>query len=291
MQNNEGGMNQEGESEEEEKEYPFDRTNDKFQMNNLENIKAKEEKDRTDDNSEIVLCVLGILSAMLALGEVNRSDKEEKALSALLLSLHIIAYRESDKGLSQAASDAAMLLLSRNCAKSKDTSNLNQNQNEIKSSNICQSTDIAPNYSKNPLIRAIQSTSYNHDIITDDNLIISLEAKNNYSAIEKNATEFKNVKNIPSNIPISPFCQILFQTLNDYCSGSEPYMRAMGVHTISLAINDLKLEKVSKFFFLTNFVHYRPYLDRTSSTKENNEILITIGKYGVLSIFNKKNVE
>ena len=241
MKNIAEGMSQEGESQGEEKENYSHRINDKSQMNVLEIMTANEEKkDRSDDNTEIVLCVLGILSAMLALGSVNRSDKEEKALNSLLLSLHVIAYRESDTDLSQAASEAAMLLLTRHCAKSKSISNGNQTENN----NSSQSIDVTPNYKKNPLIEAIQSTSHNHGIITDRNLFPSSDDKYNNAAVEMNVTESKNVKNIPSNLPISPFCQILFKTLNDYCSCSEAYMRAMGVHTISLAIKDLNLEKV-----------------------------------------------
>ena len=243
----------EGMSQGKEKEEFSLRINNKSQINILENMTANEEKkDRSDDNTEIVLCVLGILSAMLALGSVNRSDKEEKALNSLLLSLHVIAYRESDTDLSQTASEAAMLLLTRHCAKSKSMSNINQNENN----NTNQSVDVTPNYSKNPLIRAIQSTSHNHGIIADGNLSPSSDYKYNNTAVEMNVAESKNVKNIPSNIPISSFCQILFKTLNDYCSCSEAYMRAMGVHTISLAINDLKLEKVRYPSIQLILLHY-----------------------------------
>ena len=53
---------------------------------------------------------------MLALGATRRDDREEAALKGLLRPLQVIAFREDDVELAQAASDTALLLLTRNCA-------------------------------------------------------------------------------------------------------------------------------------------------------------------------------
>ena len=75
-----------------------------------------EEEGEEGDGNQMISCVLGILSAMLALGNESRTKKEETALSNLVWSLHVIAFRESSSNLSQTASDVAMLLLTRTCS-------------------------------------------------------------------------------------------------------------------------------------------------------------------------------
>ena len=75
-----------------------------------------DEGEEEGEGNQMISCVLGILSAMLALGNESRTKKEETALSNLVWSLHVIAFRESSSNLSQTASDVAMLLLTRTCS-------------------------------------------------------------------------------------------------------------------------------------------------------------------------------
>jgi hypothetical protein len=70
-------------------------------------------KDTEDNQNETLSCVLEILTGILSLGNSKRSQREETAIRGLLSPLQKIAFQEKSIELSEAANNAALLLLTR----------------------------------------------------------------------------------------------------------------------------------------------------------------------------------
>ena len=132
----------------------------------------------SSDDSDMVSCVLGIVTALLGMGsDKERTEREEAALRGLLHPLQSIAFREPDEEVARAASDAALLLLHRF---SGGTS----------AGRGCDSGHTAT------------------------------------SPRPRDPT------------PLSPFADVVAKAMAELCTSTEAPLRAMGVHTILVAIKD-----------------------------------------------------
>lgn len=196
-------------------------------MEDIKGAKAEEEKDREMDKekededadssqSEILSCALGILIGILSLGKARRSRREEESLRALLWPLQVISYRETDEAIAQAATDAALLLLTRSCSDSSAG---------VPDSRTLGSTGhgVAGNVSHKQVSPAIvEMPSSSH---------IRLGHQGSESHLWGEDTTHHE-----SAVRPSAFQASLFRALKDSCCSQEPYVRALGVHSISSAL-------------------------------------------------------
>jgi hypothetical protein len=183
-----------------------------------ENEKGIEEEDEEEDNSqsEILSCALGILIGILSLGKASRSRREEESLRALLWPLQVISYRETDEAIAQTATDAALLLLTRSCPNSSS----GVSHSTTLDSTIC-GTDDSASERVSPAVSEIPSSSqrqWGH--------------QRNKSRLRGDDSTHRETALRPSAFQTS-----LFKALEDSCCSQEPYVRALGVHSISSALS------------------------------------------------------
>jgi hypothetical protein len=175
-----------------------------------------EDEEEDSSQSEILSCALGILIGILSLGKASRSMREEESLRALLWPLQVISYRETDEAVAQTATDAALLLLTRSCANSSS----GVSHSTTLDSTVCGTND---NVSErvSPAVSEIPSSSqrqWGH--------------QRNKSPLRGDDSTHREAALRPSAFQTS-----LFKALEDSCSSQEPYVRALGVHSISSALS------------------------------------------------------
>jgi hypothetical protein len=194
-------------------------------MEDIERAKTEDEKEKEieemDDEedstqSEILSCALGLLIGILSLGKASRSRREEESLRALLWPLQVISYRETDEAIAQTATDAALLLLTRSSLNSSsrlshsctlDSARCGTNENASK--HISAAVFEMPSSSQSQLGHQRNDSHLSGD-----------DSAHRETAVHPSA-----------------FKTSLFRALEDSCFSQEPYVRALGVHSISSALS------------------------------------------------------
>lgn len=86
-----------------------------------EEVALDGDDDKENEDSEMVLTVLGILGGMLQMGSAKRSTKEEHALRGVILpALQMISSGDRNSFVSQTAADVALLIMIRGGAARTD---------------------------------------------------------------------------------------------------------------------------------------------------------------------------
>lgn len=193
-------------------------------MEDIKRVKTEEEKDveteeedieEDSSQTEILSCALGILVGILSLGKAIRSRREEESLRALLWPLQVISYRETDEAIAQTATDAALLLLTRSCSNSSSG---------------------APHSHTLTLSRAGSGTADTVNVperVSPANLPMPSSSRGQMG-YQRNENRLQGDDGTQH---LSVFQVSLFTALKDSCCSQEPYVRALGVHSISSSMS------------------------------------------------------